>query len=216
MSQTDLLQIYDLDLSYNNVSSLKGYFFLNIFLVNVLNLSFNSLTNVDGDAFAGMLTVGTTASLDFSFNNLSTISFDNFLSHVYNLILSHNEFKDFKLSNLGVSVCNSLDLSFNKLLAVDDFPDAPVDSYCQNISNSGLHMAILDLSYNHIPFFGVRRKPIFNNWYIGIINISHNVLVFIGHAFSPIKGQAGSLPRTSYLDLRYCVYLYYSYKSNLC
>ena len=109
-----------LDLSFNEIQSIRPRVFFNLRRLEYLNLQNNHLANIESDIF--LQQNSTLLDLDLSFNEISAIvagAFDR-LSRLGSLDLSHNQLSSISSHVfVGLTSLRRLDVSHNKLTQLD-------------------------------------------------------------------------------------------------
>ncbi|XP_072270524.1 toll-like receptor 7 [Pyxicephalus adspersus] len=138
-----------LDILWNDGDTRYANFFKNLTALNILDISYNSLTFIPSKVFEGLPT--NLSELHLSNNNFKTFNWEMLCLlenlHILDLNNNHLTAVPYEQSNCIHSI-TSLDLSYNKLQTIT-----------RNFLRNAVSLKYLNLSYNKISFIGKSSFP---------------------------------------------------------
>ena len=153
-----------LDLSHNNLNTINNGAFNAIPRLKKLLLHHNRLTSYKGDFFANMENDTDLHTLDLSFNELTYLYPESFIYHpqLINVDFSNNKFSFFPTQFIrGLKYMQKLNLNHNLIKVIDE----------QDFANLKM-LQDLDMSYNEVA--EIKETAFQNSSQLQRINLSHN------------------------------------------
>ncbi|GAB6024281.1 TOLL-like receptor [Chamberlinius hualienensis] len=158
----ELYQILEsIDLSFNNIQTIKKNSYDTVRHLNFLNLSHNQITDLN----KSYIFLSRVLTLDLSHNQLKEIDYSNIPKGLLTLLLRGNLITDLRLNSFYNSLeLTFIDLSRNKL---------------QNVSGTNLspNLEVIDLSYNEIKKLEISKSNVKNLKDINLTNNSLSILI---------------------------------------